>query len=312
MFVPPGFDQHSISTSLGRMVYYTASASWLPAEIGLEKIIQPELNTPETLVFLHGFGGGSSAYEWSKVFPAFAAEYRVLAPDLVGWGRSAHPERNYQLTDYTTTITEFLKETCEGPTTVIASALTAALTIRIATEQPQLFKSLILTTPAGLSDFGENYTRSFFAQLVSTPILDRVLYSTGVATKGGIRSFLEQRQFAQPHRVYDEIVEAYLQSARQPNAEYAALSFVRGDLCFDLSRYIKQLTVPTAILWGQKSQFTGPEIGRRLAKMNPEAVRIFQQLEDVGLTPQLELPAVTVGLIRRFLPLLQPAASNDT
>jgi hypothetical protein len=27
-------------------------------------------------------------------------------------------------------------------------------------------------------------------------------------------------------------------------------------------------------------------------------------LEDVGLTPQLEVPAVTIGLIRKFLPLL--------
>jgi len=285
------------------MVYYTATgSSWLPAEIGREAV-QPG-SDPETLVFLHGFGGGSPAYEWSKVYPAFASEYRVLAPDLIGWGRSAHPQRDYQITDYTTTITEFLKEAAAGPTTVIASALTAAFTIRIATEHPELFKSLILTTPAGLSDFGENYTRSFFAQLINTPVLDRVLYSAGVATKGGIRSFLEQRQFAQANRIYDEIVEAYLQSAQQPNAKYAALSFVRGDLCFDLALYIKQLTVPTAILWGQKAQFTGPEIGRRLAKMNPQAVRIFQQLEDVGLTPQLELPAVTVGLIRRFLPSL--------
>ena len=51
-------------------------------------------------------------------------------------------------------------------------------------------------------------------------------------------------------RVYPEIVEAYLQSAQQENAEYAALSFVQGDLCFDLPQYIEQLTVPTAIIWG--------------------------------------------------------------
>jgi hypothetical protein len=38
--------------------------------------------------------------------------------------------------------------------------------------------------------------------------------------------------------------------------------------------------------------------------MNPQAIRFFQQLPDVGLTPQLELPAVTIGLIRQFLPLL--------
>ncbi len=161
-----------------------------------------------------------------------------------------------------------------------------------------------MITPAGLSDFGEDYSRSFFAQLVNLPIVDRLLYSTGIATSNGIRSFLEQRQFAEPNRIYEEIVEAYLQSAQQPNAEYAALSFVRGDLCFDLSLYIQQLTTPTAIIWGQKSQFTGPEIGRRLAEKNPQAIRVFQQLEDVGLTPQLELPAVTIGLIRRFLPLL--------
>ena len=79
---------------------------------------------------------------------------------------------------------------------------------------------------------------------------------------------------------------------------------MRGDLCFDLSTYIGQLTTPTAIIWGQKSQFTGPEIGQRLAAINPQAIKVFQQLEDVGLTPQLELPAVTIGLIRRFLPLL--------
>lgn len=295
MFQPLGFEQSSITTSLGRMVYYTSSGEPWRSDRALDL---------ETLVFLHGFGGGSSAYEWSKVYPAFASEYKVIAPDLIGWGRSAHPERNYQIEDYLTTIGEFLEQTCNGAVTVIASSLTAALTIRLAIARPELFKSLIVTTPSGLSDFGEDYSRSFFAQLISTPILDRLLYSTGVATSNGIRSFLEQRQFARPNRVYPEIVEAYLESAKQPNAEYAALAFVRGDLCFDLAAYIPKLTIPTAIIWGQKSQFTGPEIGRRFASMNPQAIKVFQQLEDVGLTPQLELPAVTVGLIRQFLPLL--------
>jgi len=295
MFLPPGFGQQSIVTSSGRMFYYTATETpWQP----------PNVENLPSLVFLHGFGGGSSAYEWSKVYPAFAWEYRILAPDLIGWGRSEHPERNYQIDDYLTTIIEFLEQTCSEPTTAIASSLTAAFTIRAAITRPELFKSLILTTPAGLSDFGEDYSRSFFAQLASTPIVDRLLYSTGIATSGGIRNFLLSRQFASPDRAYEEIVDAYLESAEQPNAEYAALAFVRGDLCFDLSAYIAQLNVPTAIIWGDKSQFTCPEIGKRLAALNPQAIREFQQLEDVGLTPQLEVPAVTIGLIRRFLHLL--------
>jgi pimeloyl-ACP methyl ester carboxylesterase len=297
MILPPGFEQQSIVTTLGRMAYYTNSEEpWQSTSTDAEL---------PTLVFLHGFGGGSSAYEWSKVYPAFASDYRILAPDLIGWGRSDHPARNYKIDDYITTIIEFIEQTCTGPVPVVASSLTAAFTIRAAIARPDLFKSLILTTAAGLSDFGENYTRSFFAQLVSTPILDRLLYSAGVATSTGIRSFLEQRQFARPSRVYEEIVDAYLESAQQPNAEYAALAFVRGDLCFDLSLYITQLSVPTAIAWGEKSQFTGPDIGRRLAALNPQAIRVFQPLDDVGLTPQLELPAVTIGLIRRFLKLLE-------
>ena len=295
MINPLGTEQLSLGTTLGTMVYYSPNQPPWPQ-------IKPDLRP--TLVFLHGFGGGSSAYEWSKVYPAFASDYRVIAPDLIGWGRSEHPERNYTDIDYIGTIIEFLEQIAPEPVIVVASSLTAAFTIRAAIQRPELFKALILTTPAGLSDFAEDYRRSIFAQIISVPFLDQFFYSAGLATSNGILNFLQTRQFAQPKRVYPEIVDAYLKSAQQPNAQYAALSFVRGDLCFDLSRYITQLTTPTAILWGQQSQFTGPEIGKRLAAMNPEAIKIFQEIPEVGLTPQLELPAVTIGLIRHFLPQL--------
>ncbi|MGB5635677.1 MAG: alpha/beta hydrolase [Waterburya sp.] len=279
------------------MVYYTAQGE--PWE---------EQTSKEKLVFLHGFGGGSSAYEWSKVYPAFAAEYQVLAPDLIGWGRSDRPARSYQAEDYIAIIREFMEQTCNAPTTVIASALTAAFTIRAAIERPDLFKSLIVTTPAGLAEFGKDYRQSGFArftQSINIAFLNHLLYGAGVANSFGIRSFLEQRQFADSARIYPEIVEAYLQSAQQDNAEYAALSFVRGDLCFDLSQYITELTIPTAMIWGKGSEFTKPGVGRQLAEMNPQAIRQFYYLDDVGFTPQLEQPAVTIGLIRKLLPLLE-------
>jgi len=304
MIEPLGIERNSVVTSLGTMVYYTPTKDPWPEVT--------EDDPRPSLVFLHGFGGGSSAYEWSKVYPAFIPDYRVIAPDLIGWGRSDHPERNYKPQDYIQTIIEFIEQTADQPTAVVASSLTAAIVIRAAIERPDLFKCLILTTPAGLSDFGEDYSRSFFAQLVTTPILDRFIYSAGVATEGGIRNFLENRQFARPQRVYSEIVQAYLQSAQQNNAEYSALSFVRGDLCFDLSLYVTQLTIPTAMIWGQKSQFTGPEIGRRLAALNPDAIQYFRELEDVGLTPQLEVPEVMTALVRQYLQKLQTSELMPT
>jgi pimeloyl-ACP methyl ester carboxylesterase len=298
MLQPIGFRQNTILTSLGQMVYYSNDDAPWTTDATLE-------TTKETLVFLHGFGGGSSAYEWSKVYPAFASKYRILAPDLIGWGKSEHLARPYRIQDYLTTLTEFIEKTCRDRITVIASSLTAALLVRIGVDRSELFGSFILMAPSGLSDFGKDYTQTFLAQLISTPGLDQLFYRAGLATNFGIQAFLEQRQFARPERIYRELVEAYLESAQQPNADYSALSFVRGDLCFDLAEYIPQLTVPTAILWGQKSQFTAPEIGRRLTQLNPQAIRVFQEIEDTGLTPQLELPAVTVGLIQQCLGTLR-------
>ncbi|MGF1535521.1 MAG: alpha/beta fold hydrolase [Elainellaceae cyanobacterium] len=291
MIIPPGFESRSLSTSLGEMVYYTQSPDgWFASAV----------DAP-ALLFLHGFGGGSSAYEWSKVYPAFAAQYRVAAPDLIGWGQSAHPERRYTIDDYVTTITEFVEQVGDRPSWVVASALTAAFTIRAAIARPELFKGLILTTASGLRELDPNFQDSFFTKLIDTPVIDGVLYRTAIANSFGIRSFLEQRQFAEPKRVYDEIVDAYLASAQQPNGEYAALSFVRGDLSFDLTEHIGELKTPTALIWGREAKYTGPEVGQRLIEANPEAIRVMYQLDDVGLTPQLELPAVTCGLIRRCL-----------
>jgi haloalkane dehalogenase len=38
-----------------------------------------------------------------------------------------------------------------------------------------------------------------------------------------------------------------------------------------------------------------------LANLNPQAICAFEVLEDTGLTPQLEVPAIAIALIQRFL-----------
>ncbi len=291
-FQPPGFGKQVIETSLGSMVYYTPVAT--PWSVSISKIELPPL------IFLHGFGGGSSAYEWSKVYPAFANNYRVLAPDLIGWGESAHPVRDYQAADYLKTIAEFVQQTSRPPITVVASSLTAALTVRLAIQQPDLFQALFLVCPSGFDDFGQGAGRRLPLQLISTPLLDRLIYTLGAENEAAVRNFLMRFLFAQPGRVSEEMVQAYLTSAQQPNAEYAALAFLRGDLYFDLSLYIPQLTVPTVMLWGEQAQFTSVNLGRRLAKLNPQAIRGFEAIAGVGVLPHLEMPEVIIGLLQRY------------
>ena len=299
-FQPLGFEQKVIETSLGSMVYYSAlDQPWSLPRQGAD--LPP-------LIFLHGFGGGSSAYEWSKVYPAFATTYRVLAPDLIGWGQSAHPVRDYQVADYLKTLTEFLEkisistgEQGFAPLQVVASSLTAAITIRLAIQRPDLFKTLFLVCPSGFADFGQDAGRRLPLQVIGTPILDKLIYTLGATNEVSVRNFLERFLFAKPERVSQDMVEAFLASAQQPNAEYAALAFLRGDLYFDLSLYIQQLTVPTYVLWGEEAQFTKLRLGRRLAGLNKQAISVFQPVPGTGVLPHLEQPELVIGLLQHYL-----------
>jgi pimeloyl-ACP methyl ester carboxylesterase len=292
-FHPPGIGQQSLETSLGKMVYYLPVGDpWrVPS------------SDAQPLIFLHNFGGGASAYEWSKVYPAFLDTYRVMVPDLIGWGESAHPVREYRVEDYLITLTEFLEKTCtsDRPAIVIASSLTGAIAVRLAVQRPDLFKALFLICPAGFADLGQDAGRRLPLQAIGMPLLDQLIYSLGAMNELAVRSFLERFLFADPSRVSQEMVAAYLASAQQPNAQSAALAFLRGDLYFDLAAYIPQLTTPTTILWGESAQFINADLGQRLASLNPAYIKDFVKVPDAGVLLSLEQPAIAIALLQQFL-----------
>lgn len=292
-FQPIGFGQKVMKTSLGVMAYYTpVAAPW--------RVDQNEHQRPP-LIFLHSLGGGSSAYEWSKVYPAFATDYRVIAPDLIGWGQSAHPARDYRTEDYLTILTTLLEQVGDGPVPVCATSLTAGLCLRLATQRPDLFQSLFVVSPAGYGDFGVNYQATLSAQIAALPGVDRVVYALGAANELAVTTFMQQFLFAERDRITPEMVKAYLASATQFNAEYAALASLKGSICFDLSLYLPQLRVPTMMIWGERSRFQSSEVGQRLAKLNPGAIQRFEILPDAGVLPHLEVPAVVIGLLHQWL-----------
>ncbi|MBM0743883.1 alpha/beta hydrolase [Phormidium sp. CLA17] len=298
-FHPPGMGQQIVETSLGEMVYYVP--------VGTPWVLPPPDAQP--LVFLHNFGGGASAYEWSKVYPAFLDSYRVIAPDLIGWGRSAHLVREYRVEDYLVTLTEFLEKTCGSdrattvhrPAIVIASSLTGAIALRLAGERPDLFKALCLVCPSGFADLGQDAGRRLPLQAIGMPLLDQMIYSIGAMNEVAVRSFLERFLFAKPSRVSPEMVAAYLESAKQPNAQYAALAFLRGDLYFDLANYVPQLKIPTMILWGENAQFITADLGQRVARLNPTYIQEFVKVPSAGVLLSLEQPALTIGMLQQFL-----------
>ncbi len=290
-FQPAGFKQFTLATPLGQMVYSAPAANFWHHE--------SEERSP--LVFLHSLGGGSSGYEWSKVFPSLAATHRAIAPDLIGWGDSAHPAITYHPQAYLAQIQLLLSEVAVTPAWVVASSLTAALAIRLAIEQPQLFRGLFLVCPSGYGDFGTGYERQLAALVLRIPGIDRLIYRLGAANELAVRNFLQQFLFARGSRLSEEMVAAYLASLVKPNAEYAALASLRGDICFDLSAYIGQLQVPTVFVWGAQSRFSSPEHGQRLARLNPNVIKSFHPIPDAGVLPHLEVPAIVTGLLAKYV-----------
>jgi pimeloyl-ACP methyl ester carboxylesterase len=131
--------------------------------------------------------------------------------------------------------------------------------------------------------------------------LGSLIYTLGAENEIAVTNFLQNFLFAKPERVSTEIVRAYLTSAQQPNAKFSALAFLRGDLYFDLSLYIRQLKTPTVILWGEKAQFTTIKLGRRLANLNTTAIRAFYAMANTGILPHLENPEVVIALLLRSL-----------
>ena len=175
------------------------------------------------------------------------------------------------------------------------------MTIRLAIKQPQLFRNLFLSCPSGFDDFGQGSGRRLPLEVINTPLLDSLIYTLGAENEIAVRNFLQSFLFAKPARISEEIVQAYLASAQQPDAKFAALAFLKGDLYFDLSLYIKQLTTPTAILWGEKAQFINVKLGKRLANLNPNVIKDFYIIPDTGVLPHLETPEVTIGLLQKHL-----------
>lgn len=298
-FQPPGFGQQVVKTSLGVMVYYTQVGS--PWQNG-------SLQQRSPLVFLHSLGGGSSAYEWSKVYPAFASDYRIIAPDLIGWGQSTHPPRDYRVEDYLQILRE-LMEWIGEPVPVAASSLTAGLLIRLSIQRPELFRLLFLVAPAGYADFGADYGQNLSARIAGIPGVDRLIYSLGAANELAVQNFLEQFLFANRARVTPEMVAAYLASAQQLNAEYAALASLRGDLCFDLSLYIPQLQVPTVLVWGEQSRFSSVATGKRLASLS-QMIKQFWLIQEAGVLAHLERPEAVINALRQSLLQIQTESKD--
>src|SRR5579885_3834788 len=130
------------------------------------KVLGPEGAPP--FVLLHAPEIGASAREMQYLMSPLAQTYRVYAPDLLGFGLSDRPNRQYSAALYSSLCQDFLRDVVKKPATLVASELSCNYAISVATGAPELCTALVLISPHAL----QGNARPGFPG-AEVPLLDR-------------------------------------------------------------------------------------------------------------------------------------------
>ena len=221
------------------------------------------------IVMVHGIGGGSSGFQYRKNASAFAAAgYSVYVVDLLGFGRSAHPERRYTQDLYVEQLAAFLEEV-SGKATVVANGLSAAYAIRIAAEQPELVESLVLISPTGYERLARPQDEARIAAFENfTGFAGNLLYVT-LLDEGTQRLFLLDAYIGR-ESLTPEVLDTYDRNLKVEKAKWAVLSFISGNLDQDVSELWPEVTQPTLITWGTEGDTTPIGDAADFLRVRPE------------------------------------------
>lgn len=107
--------------------------------------------TGRPLVLLHSINAAANAYEMRPIFEYYQTQRPVYALDLPGFGFSERTNRDYSVELYVAAISDFLNEIVGEPADVVAMSLTNEFVALAAQKYPELFKSISMISPTGLS-----------------------------------------------------------------------------------------------------------------------------------------------------------------
>ncbi len=103
------------------------------------------------LLLIHGLG--SNAKGWIRNIPELAKQYRVLAVDLPGYGKSDKGYYNYSMSFYVRVLSEFLAKLNIEKAVWIGHSMGGQIALTAALENPAAVSKLVLISPAGFEKF---------------------------------------------------------------------------------------------------------------------------------------------------------------
>lgn len=98
------------------------------------------------VLLVHGLG--SSCQDWEYQIPALAAQYRVIAVDVRGHGRSDKPRERYSIPGFSADIQALLDHLQPGPVHYIGLSMGGMIGFQLAVDHPHLLKTLTIVNSA--------------------------------------------------------------------------------------------------------------------------------------------------------------------
>jgi pimeloyl-ACP methyl ester carboxylesterase len=106
----------------------------------------------ETVVLIHGSGPGVTSYaNWRLVIPALSEHFRVIAPDMVGFGFSDRPDDvTYGLDTWANQTVGLMDALGIGKAHLVGNSFGGGIALRIATQHPDRVGKLVLMGAMGV------------------------------------------------------------------------------------------------------------------------------------------------------------------
>jgi len=206
----------------------------------------------ETIVLLHGAGVDSALLSWAEVIPLLARGFRVIAPDLPGYGASDRIQGEYSLAFYTDIVKGVIAAFGAAPVILVGLSLGGGICLNMALEHPELIRALVPVDAWGLFDrlpwhrLMHWYTRSR---------LNERMYAWTGKYPSFVRWALAWGLFGDRAKVTGDLVAQVQKLMLEPGAGWPFISFQRSEVTptgvrTDLFGRLEQIKAPTLLVHG--------------------------------------------------------------
>jgi 2-hydroxy-6-oxonona-2,4-dienedioate hydrolase len=195
-----------------------------------------EGNNGTHVVLIHGLG--SQAERWLQVIPHLSKNHKVIAPDLIGFGRSDKPSVDYTPKYFVKFVFDFLEELDISKTIMIGSSLGGQIVAEsAAASENDAIKKIILVSPTGTMH-------------TTNPTLDTYIMA-GLYPQHDLIKTAYQMMAGKNKDVEESTIERFHSAMSQPNAK---MSFLSSVLNFKhepaITERLQMISIPTLIIWG--------------------------------------------------------------